>query len=80
MEPPQSVRESWNGAASRSAPLWQLADSRMTDWALQLATYNFSAVLMHVGGQNVYYNVSSASPIVAVPPTDISPLRRHQEI
>lgn len=30
----------------------------MTDWALQLATANFSAALMHVGGQSVYYNVS----------------------
>lgn len=29
----------------------------MTDWALQLASYNFSTALMHVGGQNVYYNV-----------------------
>ncbi|EIW72362.1 hypothetical protein TREMEDRAFT_41693 [Tremella mesenterica DSM 1558] len=28
----------------------------MTDWALQLAWANFSAALMHVGGQNVYYN------------------------
>lgn len=30
----------------------------MTDWALQLAWANFSTALMHVGGQNVYYNVS----------------------
>jgi hypothetical protein len=30
---------------------------RAADWALQLATYNFTTVLMHVGGQNVYYNV-----------------------
>ena len=30
----------------------------MTDWALQMAWGNFSAALMHVGGQNVYYNVS----------------------
>lgn len=32
--------------------------NRAADWALQLATYNFTTVLMHVGGQNVYYNVS----------------------
>ena len=31
------------------------------DWSLQLATYNFTTVLMHVGGQNVYYNVSPVS-------------------
>lgn len=30
----------------------------MVDYALQLATANFSTALMHVGGQNVYYNVS----------------------
>jgi hypothetical protein len=30
----------------------------LTDWAFQLAYGNFSAALMHVGGQNVYYNVS----------------------
>lgn len=30
----------------------------MADWALQMAWGNFSAALMHVGGQNVYYNVS----------------------
>jgi hypothetical protein len=30
---------------------------RLTDWALQLAQTNFSQTLMHVGGQNVYYNV-----------------------
>ena len=33
----------------------------MTDWTLQMAYYNFSAALMHVGGQNVYYNVSLPS-------------------
>lgn len=39
-----------------------LADiARMTDWTLQMAYYNFSAALMHVGGQNVYYNVSLSS-------------------
>lgn len=31
---------------------------RAADWALQLGTFNFTTVLMHVGGQNVYYNVS----------------------
>ncbi|KAL1408872.1 hypothetical protein Q8F55_005686 [Vanrija albida] len=35
---------------SFGAALW------MTDWTLQLAWANFSAALMHVGGQNVYYN------------------------
>jgi hypothetical protein len=36
------------------------AHLRMTDWALQMAYYNFSSALMHVGGQNVYYNVSQS--------------------
>lgn len=31
----------------------------IADWAFQLAWGNFSASLMHVGGQGVYYNVSS---------------------
>lgn len=39
---------------SFGAALW------LTDWALQLAWGNFSAALLHVGGQNVYYNVSSS--------------------
>lgn len=30
----------------------------LVDWSLQLAQTNFSQALMHVGGQNVYYNVS----------------------
>lgn len=37
---------------SFGAALW------LTDWALQLAWGNFSSALMHVGGQNVYYNVT----------------------
>lgn len=36
---------------------------RAADWALQLATYNFTTVLMHVGGQNVYYNVGPDFPL-----------------
>ncbi len=46
----------------------------MTDYALQMAWGNFSAALMHVGGENVYYNVSR-HPVVleivdlSVPPT-----------
>lgn len=32
----------------------------MVDWSLQMAHWNFSQALMHVGGQNVYYNVSSS--------------------
>jgi len=36
----------------------QILINRAADWALQLGTYNFTTVLMHVGGQNVYYNVS----------------------
>jgi len=36
---------------------------RAADWALQLGTYNFTTVLMHVGGQNVYYNVSYNYPV-----------------
>ena len=27
------------------------------DWSLQMAYYNFSGAMMHLGGQNVYYNV-----------------------
>lgn len=30
-----------------------------TDYALQMAHSNFSGALMHIGGQNVFYNVSS---------------------
>lgn len=36
----------------------------MTDYALQMAYGNFSAALMHVGGQNVYYNVSRSSRVL----------------
>ena len=35
----------------------------MTDWTLQMAFSNFSGALMHVGGQNVYYNVSLTQTI-----------------
>lgn len=38
---------------------------RMVDWSLQMAHYNFSQALMHVGGQNVYYNVSR--PVLEAP-------------
>jgi hypothetical protein len=31
----------------------------MTDYGMQMAWANFSAALMHVGGQNVYYNVGT---------------------
>ncbi|WWD17633.1 hypothetical protein CI109_102074 [Kwoniella shandongensis] len=34
----------------------------MTDYALQMAYGNFSAALMHVGGQNVYYNPFTPPP------------------
>jgi hypothetical protein len=37
---------------SFGAALWAL------DFALQMAYSNFSGALLHVGGQNVYYNVS----------------------
>jgi hypothetical protein len=37
---------------------------RAADWALQLGTFNFTTVLMHVGGQNVYYNVSNINPYI----------------
>lgn len=37
---------------SFGAALWS------ADLAFQLAAANFSQVLFHVGGQNVYYNVS----------------------
>ncbi|CAE6458557.1 unnamed protein product [Rhizoctonia solani] len=32
------------------------------DWALKLATYNFSATLLHVGGQGDYYNPFTPPP------------------
>ncbi|GMK54139.1 hypothetical protein CspeluHIS016_0107250 [Cutaneotrichosporon spelunceum] len=35
----------------------------MADWALQLAWGNFSTALMHVGGQNVYYNPFTPPPL-----------------
>lgn len=34
----------------------------IADWTLQLAWGNFSAALMHVGGQNVYYNPFTPPP------------------
>lgn len=40
-------------STSFGAALW------MIDWSLQMAHFNFSQALMHVGGQNVYYNVST---------------------
>ncbi|WWC66141.1 uncharacterized protein I206_100041 [Kwoniella pini CBS 10737] len=46
---------------SFGAALW------MTDYALQMAWGNFSTALMHVGGQNVYYN-----PFTPPPSTDAS--------
>ncbi|KAB5591972.1 Beta-glucuronidase [Ceratobasidium theobromae] len=33
-----------------------------TDWALKLATYNFSTTLFHVGGQGDYYNPFTPPP------------------
>ena len=55
---------------------------RLTDYALQMAYGNFSAALMHVGGQNVYYNVSQTDFAKSVPnvqpftppPTNLSTL------
>ncbi|CAE7142978.1 unnamed protein product [Rhizoctonia solani] len=41
---------------SYGAGLWA------TDWALKLATYNFSATLFHVGGQGDYYNPFTPPP------------------
>ncbi|KIR52771.1 hypothetical protein I315_04634 [Cryptococcus gattii Ru294] len=41
---------------SFGAALW------LTDFALQMAYANFSAALMHVGGQNVYYNPFTPPP------------------
>ncbi|CUA72793.1 hypothetical protein RSOLAG22IIIB_10292 [Rhizoctonia solani] len=41
---------------SFGAGLWAV------DWALKLATYNFSATLFHVGGQNDYYNPFTPPP------------------
>jgi hypothetical protein len=37
------------------AALWAL------DYGLQMAFHNFSGALLHVGGQNSYYNVSACS-------------------
>lgn len=39
---------------SYGAALWAL------DYGLQMAYSNFSEALLHVGGQNVYYNVSTS--------------------
>ncbi|KAF8529719.1 glycoside hydrolase family 79 protein [Hysterangium stoloniferum] len=41
---------------SFGAALWGL------DWALQMAYSNFSGAMMHVGGQNVYYNPFTPPP------------------
>ncbi|CAE6436327.1 unnamed protein product [Rhizoctonia solani] len=41
---------------SFGAGLWAV------DWALKLATYNFSATLFHVGGQGDYYNPFTPPP------------------
>lgn len=41
---------------SFGAAMWML------DWSLQLACTNFTAALMHVGGQNVYYNPFTPPP------------------
>jgi hypothetical protein len=40
---------------SFGAALWAL------DYGLQMAYHNFSGALLHVGGQNSYYNVSTSS-------------------
>jgi hypothetical protein len=42
---------------SFGAALWGL------DYAMQMAFYNFSGALFHIGGQNVYYNVSHRSSL-----------------
>lgn len=42
---------------SFGAALWAL------DYGLQMAASNFSGALLHVGGQNVYYNVSDSGRI-----------------
>ncbi|KIJ54019.1 glycoside hydrolase family 79 protein [Sphaerobolus stellatus SS14] len=38
------------------AALWGI------DWGLQMAYYNFSGAMMHLGGQNVYYNPFTPPP------------------
>ncbi|BEJ01656.1 hypothetical protein CcaverHIS631_0603380 [Cutaneotrichosporon cavernicola] len=38
----------------------------VADWAFQLAWANFSTALMHVGGQNVYYNPFTPPPFNAI--------------
>ncbi|BEJ16941.1 hypothetical protein CspHIS471_0603420 [Cutaneotrichosporon sp. HIS471] len=38
----------------------------VADWAFQLAWGNFSTALMHVGGQNVYYNPFTPPPFTAI--------------
>ncbi|KAG2005628.1 hypothetical protein CC2G_002017 [Coprinopsis cinerea AmutBmut pab1-1] len=62
---------------SFGAALWAL------DYSMQMAHANFSGALFHVGGQNVFYNVSnlstftSLSPANAVaPPTNQSTFRQ----
>ncbi|KLO13587.1 hypothetical protein SCHPADRAFT_940250 [Schizopora paradoxa] len=51
-------------SASFGAGLWAL------DYAMQMASMNFSAALLHVGGQNVYYNPFTP------PPTKVSDFRK----
>jgi len=46
---------------SYTAALWAL------DYGLQMASQNVSHALLHVGGQNVFYNVSSPSHVLSEP-------------
>ena len=50
-----------------AAALWGL------DYGLMMAYSNFTGALFHVGGQNVYYNVSSLFRLFLYPPILTSP-------
>lgn len=43
---------------SYGAALWAL------DYGMQMAYSNFTGALLHVGGQNVYYNVGLINPYI----------------
>jgi hypothetical protein len=45
---------------SFGAALWGL------DYAMQMAFSNFSASLFHVGGQSVFYNPFTRTPIIII--------------
>lgn len=44
----------------------------MADYALQMAYRNFTAALIHVGGQSTYYNVSRVCTLAILATSHIS--------